>query len=257
VELSVPVRGHRRLAEVVARIEASSRLEALWSASNTMAIDRMQINDHGPVHVKIICNIALRLLRLLVAGGVEPSVVTHHELTVEESEVVVLLGAALHDIGHVIHRDDHESLSLVLAPPLIAGLLAGSYEEPARTILEAEVLHAIYAHRREVRPLTIEAGVVKVADALDMEAGRARIPFDAGEQTIHSVSAMAIRKVTLSRGEDRPIAIHVEMSNSAGIFQLDTLLRAKLAHSGIAQYVDVIGEVIGEEAKIVERFRLG
>jgi hypothetical protein len=256
MELSLPVRGNRRLAAVVERIEASARLEALWTASNTMAIDRMQINDHGPVHVKIISNIALRLLRLLTAGGVVPSAVAHHDLDEEDAEVIVLLGSVLHDIGHVIHRDDHEALSLVLAPALIAELLAEIYEEPSRTLVEAEVLHAIYAHRREVRPLTVEAGVVKVADALDMEAGRARIPFDAGEQTIHSVSAMAIRKVRLARGERRPIRIHVEMSNSAGIFQLDTLLRAKLSASGIAEHVEVVGEVIGDEARILDRFTI-
>jgi len=256
MDLSLPVRANRRLGEVARRIEGSARLEALWTASNTMAIDRMGINDHGPIHVKIIANIALRLLRLLIAADVVPSVVSDHDLAADDAEVVVLLGAVLHDIGHVIHRENHEALSLVLAPALIADLLRGVYDEPQLTILEGEILHAIYAHRRDVQPLTIEAGVVKVADALDMEAGRARIPFDAGEQTIHSVSALAIRKVRLLRGEKRPIRIQVEMSNSAGIFQLDTLLGAKLASSGIAQHVEVVGEVVGDEARILERYTM-
>jgi len=256
MELSLPVRANRAMAEVVARIEGSARLEALWAASNTMAIDRMGINDHGPVHIKIIVNIALRLLRLLVAGGVVPSVVSDHGLTADDAEVVVVVASALHDIGHVIHRVDHEALSLVLAPAIIRELLAGAYEEPQATVLEGEILHAIYCHRRDAEPLTVEAGVVKVADALDMEAGRARIPFKAGEQTIHSVSAMAIKKVRIQRGESRAIRIQVEMSNSAGIFQLDTLLRSKLQHSGIAEHVEVVGEVVGDEARIMERYTL-
>ena len=254
--LNVPARGNRTLKTVIERIDASPRLATLWTASNIMVIDRMHINDHGPVHIKIITNIALKLLRLLIEGDITPSVVSEHHLTQEHAEVVVVLAAVLHDIGHVVHRDDHEAHSLILAPPLIRDLLQDLYPEDEITILEGEILHAIYAHRRDIVPLTVEAGAVKVADALDMEAGRARIPFVAGETTIHSVSAMAIKKVQLMKGENRPVRIQVEMSNSAGIFQLDNLLREKLKQSGIAQYFEVIGEIAGEEAKILERYTI-
>ena len=254
--LNLPIRGNERLGAVVAGIDASARLSTLWAASNVMVIDRMHINDHGPVHIKIITNIALKLLRLLIAGGVTPSVVADHHLEPEDAEVIVVLASVLHDIGHVIHRHKHEELSLVLAPPLIRELLSGIYPEEPATVLLGEVLHAIHAHRREIAPLTVEAGVVKIADALDMEAGRARIPFTAGEPTIHSVSAMAIKKVRIMKGDERPVKIHVEMSNSAGIFQLDNLLREKLKRSGIAPYFEVIGEVLGEETKIVERYSI-
>jgi metal-dependent HD superfamily phosphatase/phosphodiesterase len=254
--LNVPARGNRALTAVIERIDASTRLATLWTASNIMVIDRLHINDHGPVHIKIITNIALKLLRLLIEGGITPSVVTDHHLSQECAEVIVVLAAVLHDIGHVVHRDDHEAHSLILAPPLIQDLLHDLYSEQEIAILEGEILHAIYAHRRDIRPLTVEAGVVKVADALDMEAGRARIPFVAGETTIHSVSAMAIEKVQILKGEKRPVKIHVKMSNSAGIFQLDNLLREKLKQSGIAQYFEVIGEIVGEEVKIVERYTI-
>jgi len=254
--LNVPARGNRALKTVLERINASSRLATLWIASNIMVIDRMHINDHGPVHIKIITNIALKLLRLLMEGGITPSVVTDHHLSQEHAEVIVVLASVLHDIGHVIHRDDHEAHSLILAPPLIQDFLHDLYSEDEITILEGEILHAIYAHRRDIAPLTVEAGIVKVADALDMEAGRARIPFVAGETTIHSVSAMAIKKVQIMKGEKRPVKIQVEMSNSAGIFQLDNLLREKLKQSGIAQHFEVIGEIAGEETKIVERYTI-
>lgn len=254
--LNLPIRGSERLGEVVARIDASARLSTLWAASNVMVIDRMHINDHGPVHIKIITNIALKLLRLLIAGGVTSSVVADHHLDPEDAEVIVVLASVLHDIGHVIHRHKHEELSLILAPPLIREFLTGLYPEEPATVLEGEILHAIHAHRREIAPLTVEAGVVKIADALDMEAGRARIPFTAGEPTIHSVSAMAIKKVRIMKGDERPVKIHVEMSNSAGIFQLDNLLREKLKRSGIAPYFEVIGEILGEEKKIIERYTI-
>ncbi len=254
--LNLPLHGNERLEQVVARVDASERLATLWAASNVTAIDRMHINDHGPVHVKIVANIALKLLRLLVDGGVTPSVVADHHLAPEDAEVIVVLAAALHDIGHVIHRHNHEELSLILAPGLIEEFLADTYEVRELTILEGEILHAIHAHRRDIQPLTVEAGVVKVADALDMESGRARIPFTAGEPTIHSVSAMAIKKVRIGAGEDRPVKIEIEMTNSAGIFQLDNLLREKLKNSGIAQYFEVIGQIEGEEKKIVNRYTI-
>ncbi len=63
-------------------------------------------------------------------------------------------------------------------------------------------------------------------------------------------------KVKIEKGEKRPVKIHVEMSNSAGIFQLDNLLGEKLKHSGIAEHVEVIGEVAAEEQKIIQRYTL-
>lgn len=242
--------------EVRGRIARSERLRALWAASNVTAIDRLHINDHGPVHVRIVTRIALRLLELLHQASV-PLGVADHGLGYEDAQVVVLLAAALHDVGHVIHRADHELLSLVLAPPLIDELLAGIYEEPARTAVLAETLHAIYAHRRDAEPLTVEAGVIKVADALDMEKGRARIPFRVGEPTIHSVSALAIEKVEIGKGAEKPVHIHVRMSNSAGIFQLDNLLKEKLYRSGLREAIEVSAEIEGEEKKIIEHYALG
>jgi len=97
---------------------------------------------------------------------------------------------------------------------------------------------------------------VKVADALDMEAGRARIPFTTGDPSIHSVSAMAIRKVNLDAGESRPIKISIEMSNSAGIFQLDNLLREKLKNSTLAPYVEVSAEITGDEENLVQKYTI-
>lgn len=256
MSLNVPAKKNSHLINVVAQIDCSEELDALWTASNITAIDRMGINDHGPVHIRIVTNIGLKLLRLLVQGGVVPSAVQHHGLTNDDAEVVVVLACVLHDIGHVIHRENHEFLSLMLAPPLIEQLLEPIYNLRTRTILKGEILHAIYAHQKEIAPLTIEAGVVKVADALDMEAGRARIPFKTGSPTIHSVSAMAIQNVRIDRGAERPIKIAIEMSNSAGIFQVDSLLREKLQNSTISPYVEVVAEVLKTEKKILHKYSI-
>lgn len=256
MQLRLPTRGNKTLERLVERLDQSEALDTLWTSSNVTAVDRMHINDHGPVHIRIISNIGLKLLRLLVEADVTPSAVADHELRGEDAEVIVVLASVLHDIGHVIHRRNHETLSLVLAAPLIDEFLEDLYDGRTQTIVKGETLHAIYAHQRDIQPLTIEAGVVKVADALDMESGRARIPFSTAEPTIHSVSAMAIRKVRLGSGEKRPIRIAIEMSNSAGIFQLDNLLREKLKNSTLAPYVEVIAKIAGDEEKIIERYSI-
>jgi hypothetical protein len=80
---------------------------------------------------------------------------------------------------------------------------------------------------------------VKIADALDMEQGRARIPYETGKVDIHSYSAIAIEKVKIEEGSEKPITINIEMSNPAGIFQVDNLLWTKIEGSGLEGYVRV------------------
>jgi uncharacterized protein len=116
-------------------------------------------------------------------------------------------------------------------------------------VLRAEVLHAIIAHRSGGKPLTIEAGVVRVADALDMAKGRSRIPFAAGSTSIHSVSAAAIESIHIETGVNKPVRIRIEMSNSAGVFQLDQLFREKLKGSGLEPYIELEALIEGEQEK--------
>jgi len=253
--LNLPHNGNEKLSELERKISRHERLKAYWYCSNVNVIDRMGVNDHGPIHVKIVANMALKILRLLRASGIEPSVVRDHHLAPEDAEVIVVLAAALHDIGHIVHRDHHEEFSIALAPGLIDELLEGLYEPRELAILTAETLHAVYSHKTEVEPLTLEAGVLKVADALDMEQGRARIPFRIGGISIHSVSAMAIDKVQVRRGKEKPVEIRVKMANSAGIFQLDNLLKRKMERSGIKDYFEINVE-IQEERKIVEQYQI-
>lgn len=255
--LNIPARHNEKLKAVLRNINEDQELQQLWRSTNINAVDRSSISDHGEVHIQIVANSALKLLRLLVAAGVTPSVVTHYGLGQEEAEVIVVLAACLHDLGMVIHRDNHEQYSLILARPKALELLSDIYDTTQRTILLAEILHAIIAHHWDVRCLTIEAGVVKVADALDMASGRSRIPFEAGSINIHSVSAAAIDEVRLLKGEARPIRIEVVMSNSAGIFQLDELLRRKLQNSSIAPYVEVLASIEGEaERRLVPVYQI-
>ncbi|NJD10443.1 MAG: HD domain-containing protein [Gemmatimonadetes bacterium] len=253
----MPDRRNARLRELVARVNADDELYALWLAANVNAIERLDMTDHGPVHVKIVMNIAVKLLRLLVEGGVQPAVVTNYELSAEDAEVVVAGAALLHDLGMSIHRTDHENFSLFIAQEKLRGLLAGIYDQATATVLRSEILHAIIAHRSGGKPLTIEAGVVRIADALDMAKGRSRIPVEHGSMSIHSLSAAAIEAVQIERGTDKPVRLLVEMSNSAGVFQLDQLFREKLAGSGLEPYIELEARIEAEgEKRLFQRFSL-
>jgi hypothetical protein len=215
------------------------------------------MSDHSWIHVQKVMNIALRLLRLLSRRGIEPVVVRDHGFTAKDAEVVVAAAALLHDVGMSIHRADHEAYSLFLAARKLDQLLADVYEEPARSILASEALHAIIGHRRRGEPFTLEAGIVRVADALDMEEGRSRIPFEANRPNIHSLSAAAIDDVRIEEGDDRAIRIEIEMNNSAGIFQVDELLATKLRGSGLEDHVEVTARIDAEhEKRLVPIFRI-
>jgi len=257
IPLNLPARHNPMLQRLVDRINADVDAYTLWECANVNAVVRLGMSDHGPVHVHIIANIALKLLRLLTATGVEPSVVKDHGMTQEDAEIVTVIAALTHDLGMSVHRLDHEQFSLFIAQMKIKEWLDGLYPPREATIIRSEALHAIISHRSGGSPLTVEAGIVRVADALDMAKGRSRLPFEAGQVNIHSLSAAAIDKVEISRGEAKPIHIVVKMTNSAGIFQLDELLKEKLHGSGLEPYVEVEATVEGEaERKLIQVFRL-
>jgi uncharacterized protein len=257
MRINVPVRGNRKLRTLLERVNADRQLKGWWHAANVNAVVRLEINDHSWVHIQIVANIALKLLRQLAKHGVEPAVVRDYGMEQDDAEVVVTLGALLHCIGMAVHRDGHEDFSLFLAEPKVRELLEGLYDDPELTVIGAEVLQAITSHRETGTPLTIEAGIVRVADALDMAQGRSRIPFERGRLSIHSLSAAAIEQVAIGDGAERPIGIEVLMNNSSGIYQVDGLLKAKLRGSGLEPYVEVTAHIDTEaEKRLVPIYRL-
>jgi len=251
-----PTRGNRKLETFLDAVNADEQVRAWWYMAQVHS-QRLGMSDHSWVHVQIVLNISLRLLRLLVKAGVEPALVADHGMRDRDSEVVVAGGALLHDVGMSIHRADHEAYSLFLANGALERLLAESYREPERTVVASEILHAIIGHRRRGEPYTVEAGVVRVADALDMAQGRTRIPIEAGHEGIHSISAAAIDEVRIEAGEERPVRIEIELNNSAGIFQVDDLLATKIRGTPLEGKVEVVAQVKGEtEKRLLSGFRL-
>jgi metal-dependent HD superfamily phosphatase/phosphodiesterase len=257
MRINVPVRGNRNLRALIERVNADRQLKGWWHVANVNAVVRLEINDHSWVHIQIVANIALKLLRQLTKHGVQPSLVRDYGLSNDDAEVVVVLGALLHCVGMSVHREGHEDFSLFLAEPKMRELLEGIYTEPDVTVIVSEALQTITSHREYGKPLTIEAGIVRVADALDMAKGRSRIPFERGSFSIHALSAAAIDDVEIKDGEQRPILIEILMNNSSGIYQVDELLKAKLRGSGLEPYVEVVAHIDTEaEKRLVPMYRL-
>jgi hypothetical protein len=243
MKINVPARANRKLRRLLERVNEDRQLKGWWHVTNVNAVVRLEINDHSWVHIQIVANIGLKLLRQLMKHGVEPNMVRDYGMDRDDAEMVVMLAALLHCIGMAVHRDGHEDFSLFLAEPKIRELLDGIYDEPELTVIASEVLQAITSHREYGKPLTLEAGIVRVSDALDMAQGRSRIPFEHGRVSIHSLSAAAIDDVKISDGVERPISIEILMNNSSGIYQVDGLLKAKLRGSGLEPYVEVIARI--------------
>ena len=257
MRIRVPVRANKKLRTVIDRVNKDDQIKGWWHVANVNAVARMEINDHSWVHIQIVTNIALKLLRQLTKHGVEPNVVGDYGYTRDDAELIVVLTALTHCIGMSVHRHGHEDFSLFLAEPKLRELLDGIYEEPDLTVVVSEVLQGIISHRSDGEPLTLEAGILRVADALDMEQGRSRIAFERGRVGIHSLSAAAIEEVEISDGDDKPIRISIRMNNSSGIYQVDGLLKAKLVGSGLEPYVEVIAHIDTEaEKRLVPLYRL-
>lgn len=254
--ISVDTDNNKILKKVVDTINTNSEIKTLWKINNVNATKRLGWSDHGPTHFQIVAHSALRLARILKNKNIEFSITSDFGLLYDYAEVVIFLASVLHDVGMTIEREGHEQFSLFLVNNLLHESLS-FMEITDRTIVISETLHAIISHRSGGRPLTIEAGIVRIADALDMTRGRARIPYKSNSLNIHSISESAIDSVDIRSGSEVPIEIHIDLNNSAGIFHLDELLKEKIKGSGLEKYIIVKARLDREnEKKLVREFIL-
>jgi metal-dependent HD superfamily phosphatase/phosphodiesterase len=246
-----------RVNAVLAAVDSDEEIATYLDAQNVNPVDRMQYNDHGTKHVEIVRHSALCLYELLKRGGVEFNGARQQGLDEADEPVIVALAAVLHDIGHVVHRESHPYYSIPLAADLLDRLLPEFYDTADTVRMKGEVLHAILCHRTEERPLTLEAGVVRVADGLDMERGRSRVPYEQGGRGINTVSSQSIERVRLLEGEQTPVLVEIEMTSAAGVYQVDDLLGSKVADSGLSEHLRVVAANVNDHGGgIVERLEL-
>ncbi len=248
VKIGVPVEKNLLLKRVLDEINSNREIKTLWRIMNVNAIERLGYTDHGPMHFNVVANYGLQIARILNKKGVKMSITKDFGLSYEYAEVVIFLASIMHDLGMSIHRVNHEQFSLFIARDFLKEILSFLPIEE-RTVVTSETLHAIisHSHGSAGKTSTIEGGIVRIADALDMSKGRSRIPYQMGQIDIHSVSANAIESVIVAEGKKmdstssspKPVEIKIVMTTEAGVFQLDDFVEEKLETSGLSKYIHV------------------
>ncbi|MFB6069961.1 MAG: HD domain-containing protein [Halanaeroarchaeum sp.] len=243
-----------RVNAVLEYLQADSEVQAYLEAQNVNPVARKGYNDHGSKHVEIVRNRALRLYELLKRADVSFNGAADQGLEEADESVIVALAATLHDIGHVVHRDEHVYYSIPLAADVLDRILPEFYDVADAVRMKGEVLHAILCHHTEEDPLTTEAGVIRIADALDMERGRSRIPYKRGGRGINTLSSQAIESVSLMEAEDVAVLVEITMRNAAGVYQVDNLLKDKLRGSLLEDDIRIVAINTGaSDEQLVER----
>jgi len=251
------VAGNRAALGIFRKISQNDAFNMGCDMANTVAVSRLGYNDHGRVHVRIAASNALSLLSLLEMGGIQPNFVKERHGTAEDAQVVVLLGALLHDIGNAVHRKNHEKTGIYLAGGVLDQVLPDFYRGAKFQKIKLFVLGCVYESGDGTDATSVESGIVKIADGADCEKGRARIPYRLfGKPDIHSVSALAIKRVEIGPGRAAPARITVDMTNPAGLFQVNEVLGKKVAGSGLKQYVEIETLINGKKLKETDVSRL-
>jgi metal-dependent HD superfamily phosphatase/phosphodiesterase len=243
IKIELPFGKNKILKEVLDRINHNSEIKALWKIVNVMAIDRLGMSDHGPTHFGIVANNGMKIARILEKKNVQMSVVRDFALTNDHAETIIFLACIMHDLGISIHRQGHEEFSLFIARDFMQKILDFLPVEE-RMVVISEVSHAIISHRAYGKPSTLEAGIMRIADAIDMGKGRSRVSYDKGEFNIFSESDLAISKVEILEGKVKPIEIRIHMTNPAGVFQVDDIMTEKLKGSNLEKYVTITAYIL-------------
>lgn len=240
IKINIPVNGNILLEKVLSEINSNREIKALWRVMNVNAIERLGYTDHGPTHFNIVANYGLQIARIFEDKKIGFSIVHDFGLTSNHAEVVIFLACIMHDLGMSIHRVNHEQFSLFIARDFLKEILSFMPIEE-RTVVISETLHAIisHSHGSAGKTSTVEGGIVRIADALDMSKGRSRIPYNMGKIDIHSVSANAIESITVTEGKKTAVDIKIVMTTEAGVFQVDDFIEEKLEVSGLNKYIDV------------------
>jgi len=223
-------------------LQEDEETNTLLSLANYIAVRKLGYNDHGPIHARIVTANGLKLLRIVLnSDEVQVDAVKGLGMSEDDAHLIVLAACFLHDIGNAVHREEHEVFSVIYAKSILERLLPDLYPDvKKRTAIIEQILHAIYAHDVGQDALTIESAIVVIADGCDITKGRGRLSYDLGKHDIHSISALSIESVHIKKGKEKLIEIIVNMSNSAGIYQVQETLGNKVARSPLKDHVEIV-----------------
>ncbi len=231
-------------------LEKDEETNTLLNLANYIAVRKMGYNDHGPIHARIVTANGMRLIKIILGSkDLQLDSINGLGMTEDDAHLIVVAGCFLHDIGNSVHREEHEIFSVILGKGLLERILPSLYPDVSkRTAVIEQILHALYAHDVGENALTIESAIVVIADGCDITKGRGRLSFDMGKHDIHSISALSIESVDIYKGKTKLIEIHVNMSNSAGIYQVQETLANKVAKSPLRDYIEIVADLTPTKA---------
>ncbi len=238
-------------------LQSNQEIAAIQDYANIVSIGRLGLNDHGPVHMKIVCRNALKMLNIIHAVGVKTSLEKENVGSFADSVAAVMLASLLHDSGMTIGRNGHELYSGIISYSIIEKVLSQLLPETSnilrRTIIRSIAMEGIIGHMATHPIHSIEAGLILIADGCDMTKGRARIPLEIPskptEGDIHKYSANSIEKVKIEQGHERPLKIEIHMKAEVGFFQVEEVLIPKIQSSPAKNLLELYAGVDGEEMK--------
>ncbi|HPH02794.1 MAG TPA: phosphohydrolase [Spirochaetota bacterium] len=233
---------------------ADKEIETLQEYANTVSINRMNFNDHGPVHMKTVARNALVIAGILHRAGIAYTLEREGDGDFEDVQMILLLASLLHDIGMTVGREEHERMGVILSLPILDRILSAIEPDlPKKIAIRSITLECIAGHMASRRIHTLEAGTVLIADGCDMKKGRARIPMILNNEPkpgdIHQYSAAAIEDVSLEAGTRKPLRITVSMTSSVGFFQVEEVLFPKINSSTVKPHVELLAGLPDEEPK--------
>jgi metal-dependent HD superfamily phosphatase/phosphodiesterase len=236
---------HPNALRVFNMLQSDEETNTYLSLANYIAVRKLGYNDHGPLHARIVTANGVKLLRIILdSKQLQVDSISGLGLSEDDAYIIIVASCMLHDIGNAVHREEHEIFSVMLAKGILERLLPAIYPDlPKRTAVMEQILHALYAHDVGENALTIESAIVVIADGCDITKGRGRLSFDLGKHDIHSISALSIESVDIHKGKTKLVEIEVNMSNSAGIYQVQETLANKVAKSVLRDYVEIVAEL--------------
>lgn len=231
-------------------LQTDAEVNTYLNLANYIAVRKLGYNDHGPIHARIVTANGVKLLGIILGSDeIKLDSISGLGMSEDDAHLIIVASCLLHDIGNAIHREEHELFSVILAKGILERLLPSIYSEvPKRAEVTEQILHALYAHDVGENALTIESAIVVIADGCDITKGRGRLSFDLGKHDIHSISALSIESVDIHRGKSKLIEIQVNMSNSAGIYQVQETLGNKVAKSPLRDYVEIVADLTPSKA---------
>jgi metal-dependent HD superfamily phosphatase/phosphodiesterase len=253
------LKGYPNALEMFHILEKDEETNTLLNLANYIAVRKMGYNDHGPIHARIVTANGVRLLKIILdSKDLKLDSIDGLGMTEDDAHLIVVAGCFLHDIGNAVHREEHEIFSVILGKGLLERILPGLYpDQSKRTAVTEQILHALYAHDVGENALTIESAIVVIADGCDITKGRGRLSYDMGKHDIHSISALSIESVDIHKGKTKLIEIHVSMTNSAGIYQVQETLGNKVAKCPLRDYIEIVADLTPSKAppdlRIIDR----